>query len=458
LKRLIIPKRTLLCVVLILLGLGLLAGCSLFESKKEPTPTPVSRTGEGRVTAIPFAGAQPAPRPTSAISVGGKNYIHEPFARGACNVCHNVDDVRNPMALKTERSELCAICHTSVKEQEQFVVLHAPFKNRDCTTCHDPHASDRVFLLRADPNLLCQACHGPQVQPTPEARQHTPFAEGQCIACHRPHGSPNEKLLTAPPSLLCVACHAAPGAKEARVPHFPVANGFCDGCHTGHSSVNTPLLRKAEADVCFGCHNTLKPTVPPVSIHPPFGAGECSGCHKPHGADYKWLLRAEPPALCVACHSQQMDELNAAIVHPPFKNGLCTSCHSPHTAAIQRLLLTGVPQLCIQCHSGPAEQFATLSPHASTANMGTRAATLCTTCHSPHAAVDTPMLKLPLPNVCTRCHDRPAHGTHPIFRPADPQNDRPKVDCKSCHQAHGSENKHALREAGDKLCLICHEM
>jgi predicted CXXCH cytochrome family protein len=83
----------------------------------------------------------------------------------------------------------------------------------------------------------------------------------------------------------------------------------------------------------------------------------------------------------------------------------------------------------------------------------------CTSCHDPHSG-DRPLL-LVSPNVvdiCASCHDWLKHNSHKMGDAVrDPRNPNLRVDCLSCHRAHGTEFKKMLLQATQpELCTKCH--
>ena len=81
-------------------------------------------------------------------------------------------------------------------------------------------------------------------------------------------------------------------------------------------------------------------------------------------------------------------------------------------------------------------------------------------CHSPHGAEGVHLIDQPsIVKLCASCHDYEKHSAHPIGEKAvDPRNKNLRVDCLSCHRAHGTEFKRMLLAATNiELCTRCHK-
>ncbi len=84
----------------------------------------------------------------------------------------------------------------------------------------------------------------------------------------------------------------------------------------------------------------------------------------------------------------------------------------------------------------------------------------CGACHDPHSSNGA--LLLANPNIvesCGACHDWLKHSSHPMGEKfADPRNKNLKVQCLSCHRAHGTEYRHMMPYATTSdTCTKCHE-
>ena len=133
----------------------------------------------------------------------------------------------------------------------------------------------------------------------------------------------------------------------------------------------------------------------------------------------------------------------------------CVNCHNPHASKQAKLLKADTPVLCRDCHADTLKRIAATTVKHAPVEGGT-----CTACHSPHGAAGVYLLDEPSINkLCAKCHDYQTHSSHPIGEKAiDPRNKNLRVDCLSCHKAHGTEFKHMLLAATNvELCTACHK-
>lgn len=230
----------------------------------------------------------------------------------ACETCHGPskahltrleDGSRPPVDFEFEsetavedKNAVCLGCH---QDGERF---HWPGSAHDveavaCNDCHQVHTvSDPVLALETQPNV-CFDCHQEQraqllrqsrhpVQATTAAMSHEGLMS--CSDCHKPHGSSGPALLTRNTiNETCFDCHA-----EKRGPflweHAPVRED-CTNCHTPHGSNYENLLIARQPWMCQQCHA--------ANFHP---SGIYSGSGiPPDGADQRILGKQ-----CLNCHSQ----------------------------------------------------------------------------------------------------------------------------------------------------------
>jgi predicted CXXCH cytochrome family protein len=306
-------------------------------------------------------------------------------------------------------TELCWVCHGSLGAMKNMDFTHVPFESGYCTNCHDPHASDFRVLLKQDERDLCVTCHriGPEL-----ARKQV---------------------------------------------HAPVAGRFCTNCHNPHASDYRGILVDNQRDLCFRCH----PSVAPLSLlpvqHSPFEYDNCTGCHEPHGSDYLPLLRKDQPSLCYDCHPDINQDFLRKSHHPVGTVKLaCADCHDPHAAMYPALLSAKDNAMCYQCHRVAIQASYDASDHKEV---------LCVRCHTPHGSDYAPLLQERNPEVCLKCHnpkyyDDAKGNNHPTRPTAFDVNAQKPLTCTStCHNPHGSDQNHLLRNYSspyDGQCLQCH--
>lgn len=398
-----------------------------------------------------------------------------------------VHSQQNPYRLKEpDQKKLCLSCHTDFEQKLKSRFIHTPVKTGECSGCHEAHVSSHGKLLSSEPKEICGTCHDKMI-PADAKSVHKVVAEGECQKCHDPHGSDNAANLVAKGSDLCFTCHKTLGEaiKKAKFRHSPVEQG-CSTCHTPHASDKAGrLLKTAVPGICVNCH---KPDIPAFTARHnkyPVGKASCTSCHDPHGSSQPALLlntvhapvgagscgqcheapdSATPFAtkrpgyqLCKGCHSEMV---NAAMakkhLHGPVgdREG-CVNCHNPHASKQNKLLKAETAQLCGSCHSDTIKRIGAVAAKHAPVDAGT-----CTACHSPHSADGSHLVDQDtVSKLCSTCHDYQTHSAHPIGEKAvDPRNPNLRVDCLSCHKAHGTDFKRMLlTETNLELCTQCHK-
>jgi DmsE family decaheme c-type cytochrome len=187
----------------------------------------------------------------------------------------------------------------------------------------------------------------------------------------------------------------------------------------------------------------------------------CEGCHGPAAnhvadpSDTSGLFRFEKATAkevndrCLTCHasgSKQMHAINS--VHA--RNDVsCTSCHSPHHAVEkEHLLIKTQPELCYTCHLQQKAQFD--MPFHHRVNEGL---VQCTDCHNPHGTIKPKQVQTSSTQnaICFKCH---TDKQGPFVYEHAPV----KIDgCQACHLTHGGPNPHMLKLSNvNLLCLQCH--
>jgi predicted CXXCH cytochrome family protein len=133
----------------------------------------------------------------------------------------------------------------------------------------------------------------------------------------------------------------------------------------------------------------------------------------------------------------------------------CLNCHNPHASKQAALLRQDtMTNLCGSCHKDSVMKIEKAESKHNPVQAG-----MCTTCHSPHGSDSVLLMKMPkIIELCGTCHDFSKHSTHPVGEKAiDQRNKNLTVDCRSCHKAHGSDQKHlTIFEGRTDLCVQCH--
>lgn len=380
---------------------------------------------------------------------------------------------------------VCLDCHGDFQDRLKKPFVHTPVKAKQCTDCHNPHASAFKKLLSGDANASCAACH--DVVPASPRSTHRPVAEGACLKCHDPHASDARFNLLKPGNEMCAVCHkdvvAAASAAKAR--HKPVEQG-CTTCHAVHGSAKGPSLLKQPAPaLCVSCHKTDRPIFAKRHLGYSVAKADCTGCHAPHGSRNRGMLQDTVHApvakgmcnqcheaagspnqlgtkfagvqLCRGCHNQKVNGIfDKGRLHTPVLRGAaCLSCHAPHASSGKGLLRGGSLKVCGGCHGDTLRrQEQSVSKHQPIQDGD------CTSCHDPHSA-SAPLLfvsQSPV-DLCAPCHDWKGHASHPMGEKAKDQRNRNlRVDCLSCHRAHGTPYKKMLLNATQtEMCVKCHK-
>jgi len=394
---------------------------------------------------------------------------------------------QNPYRLKEpDQKKACLSCHADFTQKLAKPFVHTAVQSGECSSCHDPHVSSHGKLLSADTGQLCASCHG-QVIPGNAKSVHKVVADGECEKCHDPHASEHAAILLAKGDALCFGCHqdvqAAVGA--AKFKHSPVRQG-CQTCHAPHGSEQSAsLLRAGVPGLCVRCHKPGTPAFLARHMNYPVGATNCTSCHDPHGSNQPAMLlnnvhapvasqtcsachaapaSASPFAtkrpgyeLCAGCHAEMVsatmakERLHWAVADTKG----CVNCHSPHAAKHDNLLVENGAALCRTCHDDTLSRITGAPVKHEPVASGA-----CTACHSPHGARGAYLVDHASTNsACEACHDYQTHSAHPLGDKAvDPRNRNLRVDCLSCHAAHGGEFRWMLHASTNiELCTRCHK-
>jgi predicted CXXCH cytochrome family protein len=379
----------------------------------------------------------------------------------------------------------CLECHGDFQEVLKKPSVHTPVKARQCTGCHSPHAASFPKLLAAAPNDTCAECH--DVVPKSPRSVHRPVADNKCTGCHDPHASAVKFNLVKPVQELCAGCHqaVASAAAKAKVKHRPVEQG-CANCHDPHGSAKArTLLRQDVPALCVGCHKTDRPIFAKQHVGYGVAKANCTSCHDPHGSGRKGMLYDTVHApvakgmcnqcheaagspnqlktklvgiqLCRGCHNQKVNAiLDKNRIHTPVLEGVaCLNCHAAHASSGKGLLRGGALTVCGGCHSDTLRRQDQSQTKHQPVLVGD-----CTSCHDPHSGNNALLFAGPnLIDMCGTCHDWVNHNAHPMGdKVKDQRNRNLRVDCLSCHRAHGTEFKKMLLGANQAdLCVRCHQ-
>ncbi len=227
-----------------------------------------------------------------------------------------------------------------------------------------------------------------------------------CLDCH----DGNENSGVGQDADWCLACH--PVIKERFVSHSTNDMQVCTNCHRIEADLKAgEMTGFSEMNPCFLCHKDKIGEFAQDFIHGPVAGGTCTVCHNPHGSVFDKNLRTPVPVLCLYCHTD-VEGSTSPVQHAPFKDGQCVRCHDPHATGNRWVLVSASSELCFECHDRSTE-----------------------------------MAK----------HKHP-FGVKPNLKMATslPLTENGKLECLTCHFAHGSQAPNLLKSKGANLCLGCH--
>jgi len=212
-----------------------------------------------------------------------------------------------------------------------------------------------------------------------------------------------------------------------------------------------------DESVCAMCHEEVVDAFGRTAhaIAPGWNAATaCENCHGPGDAHIdaggdvdaivrpQLLAKRESSDRCLECHRRHEGHFSSPRSLHRLNDVGCIDCHNPHSAAARMLVRKGA-DLCARCHPSAAARFELPRSHPmAEAGPG------CASCHDPHATLAGPNS---LEKTCGSCHFEKIgpflydHG--PLLLNG----------CASCHEIHGSTNRHLLRHASQvNLCYECH--
>lgn len=231
-----------------------------------------------------------------------------------------------------------------------------------------------------------------------------------CASCHDPAVAARD---VASQTGWCMRCHPDVPTKFTR--HAGKRAVSCGDCHQINKDLTVAVPRShADANPCYGCHQDKIGEFAQEYIHGPVAGGACTICHDPHGGDFASTLNQPAVLLCLSCHEDQLAR-KAEVPHQPFENGQCVDCHDPHSTRNRWVLVRSSEQLCLTCHGADGEIASHQHPYnvkprrkLEVALRLTPSGRLeCLSCHEAHGGSQRAMLRSPTPDLCIGCH--PGH-------------------------------------------------
>jgi DmsE family decaheme c-type cytochrome len=214
-----------------------------------------------------------------------------------------------------------------------------------------------------------------------------------------------------------------------------------------------------DAQTCATCHEAEAktygdtPHAKAFHVRPAAGSSDCESCHGPRSKHVenptRELALGENPraqsAICLQCHEGGGRLGWKAGAHATGEVA-CTSCHTVMEATSPRALLaaTSVTRTCATCHAEVLAEGAKMSHHPVREGRMD-----CASCHNAHGSTPSLLVKHTVNDTCYTCH---AEKRGPFVWEHAPA----REDCASCHTPHGSNQRNLLTAKDPFLCLSCH--
>ncbi len=226
----------------------------------------------------------------------------------------------------------------------------------------------------------------------------------------------------------------------------------------------SPTAKYVGEATCVTCHDPQKKGYEDSAHHramdarTPGAKQSCETCHGPGSEhaedptknkvkDFKNMSPDAVNATCATCHNKGEHALWDGSTHEA--RGLsCISCHSVHSYKAEKFQLKEKNQmaLCATCHRDKAAKL------DRSGHMPVREGKMeCTSCHNAHGSTNTKLLRKgdSITGMCTSCH---ADKRGPFLWEHAPASE----GCTTCHDPHGSQNERMLVAKLPILCQRCH--
>ena len=172
-----------------------------------------------------------------------------------CTTCHSIQTTgaTTSVGLILPPGQLCFMCHPQSSEP----VAHQPYAEGACTVCHSPHASNFPAHTLVDHKTLCMGCHVRGMPKVNTKKKTVTVPWGVSLTFKQmnrwyylgldPTHTQNHPVMghpvTGPNSLL-------PSSPEIG----------CLSCHQPHTSTSPylwPPKYKTQTDLCVSCHTNF---------------------------------------------------------------------------------------------------------------------------------------------------------------------------------------------------------
>jgi DmsE family decaheme c-type cytochrome len=167
--------------------------------------------------------------------------------------------------------------------------------------------------------------------------------------------------------------------------------------------------------------------------------------------NFKKVSADEANTRCLSCHEIKTHTAKFSSGVHADANVSCVSCHSIHNAQqATKLLSAKAPQLCFSCHTEIRAEFD--RPYRHRVSQGL---VECKDCHNEHGSFVAKELRTTgnQDAVCYKCHTEKQGPFAFEHLPVKTEG------CSSCHTPHGSTNPRLLTVSQvNLLCLQCHTL
>jgi DmsE family decaheme c-type cytochrome len=252
---------------------------------------------------------------------------------------------------------------------------------------------------------------------------------------------------------LALALSAGWAAASAKATKRPVDWPALNPAFAGATFVNDP-------ETCRACHEdsmrAYEGTAHAKALKRVASTetGECESCHGPRSKHVEnpsdelahgKLKPAQQSAVCLQCHEGGKRFGWKAGAHQA-NDVSCSSCHEVMKARSETALLAkaSTSETCYRCHGDVRAE--TNKPSHHPVREGRMD---CASCHNAHGSTPGLLVKNTLNEMCVSCHTEkrgPFLWEHAPVRES----------CANCHAAHGSNHRNLLTSKDPFLCLSCH--
>jgi DmsE family decaheme c-type cytochrome len=162
--------------------------------------------------------------------------------------------------------------------------------------------------------------------------------------------------------------------------------------------------------------------------------------------------------MCLTCHEKPGEQSHMRLSEHALAGVTCLSCHDVHPDAKAKaertlggnstMMRAEQKELCVSCHTSIGAQISMPSHHRIKEGV-----VECTSCHNPHGTTDKHQLLADNKANCLKCHED-KRG------PFSFEHNASAIDgCLGCHQPHGSSGPHLLKARDQRtLCISCHSI